>query len=92
MITYILILLMSADPNPTFQMLAEFPDKPACEKFVKNLDAPPEAKQLLLCQGFVAADAPAEAPKTPAPKTPIRKKQPKEFNEMNEHAKRDLEV
>jgi hypothetical protein len=91
MITYILLLLMSATPNPTFQMLAEFPDKPACEKFIKNLDATPESKELLLCQGFVLADAPGQEA-TKAPKTPIRKKQPKEFNEMNEHAKRDLEV
>jgi hypothetical protein len=63
MITYILLLLMSADPNPTFMMMAEFPTKKACTDFVESNNFTPPQKARLVCQGFVLEDAPAAPPK-----------------------------
>jgi hypothetical protein len=76
-ITYILLLLVTTNPVPTFQMLAEFPNKAECQHVIETLDAPPAAKEQLVCQGFVISDAPgykepAKQPKA-APQQPKKK-------------------
>jgi hypothetical protein len=96
MLTYILLLLISADPYPTFQMVAEFPDKPACLKFVSELDAKPEVKELLVCQGMISADVPgAKEEKETLPAVPKKTSKKKEkcvdFNGMTCKLTRDFD-
>lgn len=67
-ITYVLFLLIGADPYPTVSMIQEFATRQECHQFIIDLKAPPESKERLVCQGVVVDDMTQPASAKPSRK------------------------
>lgn len=66
-VTYVLFLLLRNNPYPIVGMVEEFPTKAECHEFIVKMEAPPEAKERLVCQGMVIDDMSQPENKKPAP-------------------------